>query len=226
MNSQHEHKIKSEKSPVGEFLFTCEYEFCKLCIYEQHLRLILELLKTEELYAKFSKCEFWIREVHFLVHVVNKEGIHVHPAKIEAIKKWVSTSTLPLTQVSTPSPSNTMTAMDALTIDLYNALNGKSSAEKSIAEREKALAGLNSEKVTVKSWADASEKVDEIVSTQRNHKNRTCLGFVKGKRHAMPKPDKSNFKFGMFVTSDSNSQSSSSNSNDEASTSVQPPKNS
>ncbi|KAJ9566126.1 hypothetical protein OSB04_002092 [Centaurea solstitialis] len=56
--------------------------------HEQHLRSILELLKAEELYAKFSKCEFWIREVHFLGHVVNKEGIHVDPAKIEAIKKW------------------------------------------------------------------------------------------------------------------------------------------
>ncbi|KAJ9557239.1 hypothetical protein OSB04_011853 [Centaurea solstitialis] len=56
--------------------------------HEQHLRLVLELLKAEKLYAKFSKCEFWIREVHFLGHVVNKEGIHVDPAKIEAVKKW------------------------------------------------------------------------------------------------------------------------------------------
>ncbi|KAJ9557339.1 hypothetical protein OSB04_011953 [Centaurea solstitialis] len=55
--------------------------------HEHHLRLILELLKAEKLYAKFSKCEFWIREVHFLGHVVNK-GVHVDPAKIEAIKKW------------------------------------------------------------------------------------------------------------------------------------------
>ncbi|KAJ9545105.1 hypothetical protein OSB04_024812 [Centaurea solstitialis] len=61
--------------------------------HEQHLRLILELLKAEKLYAKFSKCEFWIREVHFLGHVVNKEGIHVDPAKIEAIKKWEAPKT-------------------------------------------------------------------------------------------------------------------------------------
>ncbi|KAJ9544597.1 hypothetical protein OSB04_024304 [Centaurea solstitialis] len=61
--------------------------------HEQHLRLILELLKAEKLYAKFSKCEFWIREVHFLGHVVNKEGIHVDPAKIEAIKKWETPKT-------------------------------------------------------------------------------------------------------------------------------------
>ncbi|KAJ9544791.1 hypothetical protein OSB04_024498 [Centaurea solstitialis] len=61
--------------------------------HEQHLRLILELLKAEKLYDKFSKCEFWIREVHFLGHVVNKEGIHVDPAKIEAIKKWEAPKT-------------------------------------------------------------------------------------------------------------------------------------
>ncbi|KAK9064954.1 hypothetical protein SSX86_016337 [Deinandra increscens subsp. villosa] len=62
--------------------------------HEQHLRLILELLKKEELYAKFSKCDFWIREVHFLGHVINDQGIHVDPTKIEAIKDW-STPTTP-----------------------------------------------------------------------------------------------------------------------------------
>ncbi|KAD4180266.1 hypothetical protein E3N88_28857 [Mikania micrantha] len=56
--------------------------------HEQHLRKILELLKQEQLYAKFSKCEFWLREVQFLGHVVKSEGIHVDPAKIEAIKNW------------------------------------------------------------------------------------------------------------------------------------------
>ncbi|KAJ9541742.1 hypothetical protein OSB04_028248 [Centaurea solstitialis] len=61
--------------------------------HEQHLRLILELLKAEKLYAKFSKCEFWIREVHFLGHVVNDEGIHVDPAKIEDINKWEAPKT-------------------------------------------------------------------------------------------------------------------------------------
>ncbi|XP_024995857.1 uncharacterized protein LOC112529007 [Cynara cardunculus var. scolymus] len=56
--------------------------------HEQHLKLILELLRDQKLYAKFSKCEFWIREVHFLGHVVNEKGIHVDPPKVEAIKKW------------------------------------------------------------------------------------------------------------------------------------------
>nr|GEV31479.1 hypothetical protein [Tanacetum cinerariifolium] len=56
--------------------------------HEMHLGLILDLLKEEKLYAKFSKCEFWWREVQFLRHVVNSDGIHVDPSKIEAIKNW------------------------------------------------------------------------------------------------------------------------------------------
>ncbi|GJY75554.1 putative reverse transcriptase domain-containing protein, partial [Tanacetum coccineum] len=51
---------------------------------------ILDLLKKEELYAKFSKCEFWIPKVQFLGHVIDSEGIHVDPAKIESIKDWAS----------------------------------------------------------------------------------------------------------------------------------------
>ncbi|KAJ0871839.1 putative nucleotidyltransferase, Ribonuclease H [Helianthus annuus] len=58
--------------------------------HERHLRLILELLRKEQLYAKFSKCDFWIREVHFLGHIVNETGIHVDPAKIDAIRNWAA----------------------------------------------------------------------------------------------------------------------------------------
>ncbi|GKB79674.1 putative reverse transcriptase domain-containing protein [Tanacetum coccineum] len=54
--------------------------------HEVHLRLMLELLTKEKLYAKFSKCEFWLQEVHFLGHVVNQSGIHVDPSKIKAVK--------------------------------------------------------------------------------------------------------------------------------------------
>ncbi|GKA13221.1 reverse transcriptase domain-containing protein [Tanacetum coccineum] len=56
--------------------------------HEVHLKLILELLENEKLFGKFSKCEFWLQEVHFLGHVVNSEGIHVDPSKIEAVKNW------------------------------------------------------------------------------------------------------------------------------------------
>ncbi|GJU92661.1 putative reverse transcriptase domain-containing protein [Tanacetum coccineum] len=61
--------------------------------HEEHLRLILRLLKKEELYAKFSKCEFWLSKVQFLGHVIDSEGIHVDPAKIESIKDWASPKT-------------------------------------------------------------------------------------------------------------------------------------
>ncbi|GJZ53654.1 putative reverse transcriptase domain-containing protein [Tanacetum coccineum] len=58
--------------------------------HEEHLKQILEFLKKEELYAKFSKCEFWISKVLFLGHRIDSEGIHVDPAKIESIKDWTS----------------------------------------------------------------------------------------------------------------------------------------
>ncbi|GJY73455.1 putative reverse transcriptase domain-containing protein, partial [Tanacetum coccineum] len=56
--------------------------------HEVHLKLILELLEKEKLFGKFLKCKFWLQEVHFLGHVVNSEGIHVDPSKIEAVKNW------------------------------------------------------------------------------------------------------------------------------------------
>ncbi|GKD31907.1 putative reverse transcriptase domain-containing protein [Tanacetum coccineum] len=61
--------------------------------HEEHLKLILELLKKEELYAKFPKCDFWLPKVQFLGHVIDSEGIHVDPAKIESIKDWSSPKT-------------------------------------------------------------------------------------------------------------------------------------
>ncbi|GKC56518.1 putative reverse transcriptase domain-containing protein [Tanacetum coccineum] len=61
--------------------------------HEVHLRLVLEFMKKEELYVKFSKCEFWLQEVQFLGHVVNQNGIHVDPSKIEAVKNWKAPTT-------------------------------------------------------------------------------------------------------------------------------------
>nr|GEU91148.1 putative reverse transcriptase domain-containing protein [Tanacetum cinerariifolium] len=61
--------------------------------HEGHLKLILKLLKEEELHAKFSKCEFWLSKVYVLGHVIDSEGIHFDPAKIEAIKDWESPKT-------------------------------------------------------------------------------------------------------------------------------------
>ncbi|GJV05673.1 hypothetical protein Tco_1343329 [Tanacetum coccineum] len=61
--------------------------------HKNHLRLMLELLRKKKLCAKFSKCEFWLQEVHFLGHVVNHKGIHVDPSKIEAMKSWKAPTT-------------------------------------------------------------------------------------------------------------------------------------
>ncbi|GJY09652.1 putative reverse transcriptase domain-containing protein [Tanacetum coccineum] len=70
------------------------YEFQSEEEHVEHLKLILELLKKEELYAKFSKCEFWLSKVQFLSHVIDSEGIHVDPNNIESIKDWASPKTL------------------------------------------------------------------------------------------------------------------------------------
>ncbi|GJV19626.1 putative reverse transcriptase domain-containing protein [Tanacetum coccineum] len=61
--------------------------------HEEHLKAVLELLKKEELYVKFSKCEFWIPKVQFLGHVIDSQGIHVDLSKIESIKYWASPKT-------------------------------------------------------------------------------------------------------------------------------------
>ncbi|GJZ43711.1 hypothetical protein Tco_0590966 [Tanacetum coccineum] len=61
--------------------------------YADNLRIILEFLKKEKLYAKFSNCDFWISIVQFLRHMIDSQGIHVDPAKSEAIKNWASPTT-------------------------------------------------------------------------------------------------------------------------------------
>ena len=58
--------------------------------HEQHLRIVLETLREKKLYAKLSKCDFWLKEVSFLGHIVSAEGIRVDPAKIEAVVNWKS----------------------------------------------------------------------------------------------------------------------------------------
>ncbi|GJX90275.1 putative reverse transcriptase domain-containing protein [Tanacetum coccineum] len=61
--------------------------------HANHLRIILELLKKEKLYAKFSKCDLWIHIVQFLGHLIDSQGLHVDPAKIEVVKNWTSPTT-------------------------------------------------------------------------------------------------------------------------------------
>ncbi|GJT44534.1 putative reverse transcriptase domain-containing protein [Tanacetum coccineum] len=59
----------------------------------KHLKIILELLKKERLYAKFSKCDFWLDSIQIMGHVIDRSSVHVDPAKIEAIKSWAAPTT-------------------------------------------------------------------------------------------------------------------------------------
>ncbi|GAU43834.1 hypothetical protein TSUD_371130 [Trifolium subterraneum] len=56
--------------------------------HKEHLRIVLQVLKEKKLYAKLSKCEFWLEEVSFLGHVISNGGIAVDPAKVDAVMKW------------------------------------------------------------------------------------------------------------------------------------------
>ena len=58
--------------------------------HKEHLRLVLEKLKEHQLYAKFSKCEFWLKEVGFLGHVISGEGIAVDPSKVQSVTEWLA----------------------------------------------------------------------------------------------------------------------------------------
>ncbi|GJS03810.1 putative reverse transcriptase domain-containing protein [Tanacetum coccineum] len=92
----HQLRVREEDIPKTAFR-TCygHYEFQVMPFGLTNapvvfMDLMNRLLKKEELYAKFSKCEFWIPKVQFLGHVIDSEGIHVDPAKIESIKDWAS----------------------------------------------------------------------------------------------------------------------------------------
>ncbi|KAA0043118.1 ty3-gypsy retrotransposon protein [Cucumis melo var. makuwa] len=62
--------------------------------HEEHLRMVLQTLRDNKLYAKFSKCEFWLKQVSFLGHMVSKAGVSVDPAKVEAVTSWSRPSTV------------------------------------------------------------------------------------------------------------------------------------
>jgi hypothetical protein len=58
--------------------------------HEKHLRMVLEKLRSNQLYAKFSKCEFWLTKVAFLGHVISTRGISVDPSKVKDVLNWMS----------------------------------------------------------------------------------------------------------------------------------------
>jgi hypothetical protein len=57
--------------------------------HEKHLRMVLEKLRSNQLYAKFSKCEFWLPEVTFLGHVMSAGGVSVDPSKVKDVLNWM-----------------------------------------------------------------------------------------------------------------------------------------
>jgi hypothetical protein len=61
--------------------------------HEEHLRLVLEKLRSNQLYAKFSKCEFWLTEVAFLGHVISVGGVSVDPGKVKDVLNWMPPTT-------------------------------------------------------------------------------------------------------------------------------------
>ncbi|GJY63133.1 putative reverse transcriptase domain-containing protein [Tanacetum coccineum] len=73
------HQLRVHKEDIPKIAFRTRYGH-----YE---------FQKEKLYAKFSKCKFWIPKVQFLGHVINSQGIHVDPAKIKSIKDWASPKT-------------------------------------------------------------------------------------------------------------------------------------
>ena len=56
--------------------------------YKRHLRMVLQTLREHKLFTKFSKCEFWLKEIQFLGHIISDEGIRVDPSKIQDIVNW------------------------------------------------------------------------------------------------------------------------------------------
>ncbi|GAU49588.1 hypothetical protein TSUD_138750 [Trifolium subterraneum] len=93
----HQIRVKTEDVPKTAFRTRYDhYEYTVMSFgvtnapeeHKEHLRIVLQVLKEKKLYAKLSKCEFWLKEVSFLGHVISSGGIVVDPAKVDAVMKW------------------------------------------------------------------------------------------------------------------------------------------
>ncbi|GKD07805.1 putative reverse transcriptase domain-containing protein [Tanacetum coccineum] len=92
----HQLRVREEDIPKTAFRTRYDhYEFQVMLFGLTNVPVVFMYLmnRNEELYAKFSKCEFWLSNIQFLGHVIDSEGIHVDPAKIESIKEWASPKT-------------------------------------------------------------------------------------------------------------------------------------
>ena len=63
--------------------------------HAEHLRIVLQRLREHKLYAKFSKCDFWIKEVQFLGHIISDKGISIDPSKIQDVLNWKAPTSVP-----------------------------------------------------------------------------------------------------------------------------------
>nr|GEW58872.1 putative reverse transcriptase domain-containing protein [Tanacetum cinerariifolium] len=101
------HQLRVKKRDVSKIAFRTRYGHYEFLVmpfgltnaltreeHEDHLRIVLEILRQKKLYAKFSKCDFWLGQMAFLGHVVSADGITMDPAKVEAITKWPRPTTV------------------------------------------------------------------------------------------------------------------------------------
>ncbi|KAA0067967.1 ty3-gypsy retrotransposon protein [Cucumis melo var. makuwa] len=97
-NRYHQLRIRDSDIPKAAFRSRYgHYEFIVMSFeaeHEEHLHQVLGTLRANKLYAKFSKCEFWLKKVSFLEHVVSSEGVYIDPAKIEVVTSWPRVATV------------------------------------------------------------------------------------------------------------------------------------
>nr|GEU97413.1 hypothetical protein [Tanacetum cinerariifolium] len=86
------HQLRIKEEDILITAFRTQYGHFEFQ-HKKHLKTVLELIKKEKLYAKFSKFDFWLDSVQFLGHVIDCSGVHIDPAKIEAIKSWAAPTT-------------------------------------------------------------------------------------------------------------------------------------
>ncbi|KAA3466323.1 DNA/RNA polymerases superfamily protein [Gossypium australe] len=94
------YQLRVKDSDIRKTAFRTRYEHYEILVmpfrltnapaveHAEHLRIVLQTMREKKLYAKFSKCEFWLSEVNFLGHIVSASGIRVDPSKISSILDW------------------------------------------------------------------------------------------------------------------------------------------
>ncbi|GKE21228.1 hypothetical protein Tco_1432740 [Tanacetum coccineum] len=91
------HQLRVRDEDIPKTAFRTRYKHYEFQVMPFGLTnapaVFMDLMNREKLYAKFSKCDFWISIVQFLGHVIDSQGIHIDPAKIEAFKNWASPTT-------------------------------------------------------------------------------------------------------------------------------------